>query len=165
MNPMKLVALRYPSLRSILVATALCCTPLAAFAPAAAHACGPYVMSKEASVRFTVWNHFNAVSRGDAARLTALWDPDAQITSGSRTENAKSAIARWTQHGKDVRHVIQSLAVVGDRATVHARVTFAGATYDDLLTLARKNGSWRLIAKVSQPMVASVGAMEPRNAY
>jgi ketosteroid isomerase-like protein len=167
-------ARRFSSIRSLLVAAALACASALTLETGTAHACGGYGAMKSFQVRRAVQGHFAAVARGDAARLAALWDPDAKILSVSdadtflpvrRSETVKSAIARWTEHGKDLRHTLESVKVEGDRATVRARVTFAGGTYDDVLTLARKKaGEWVLVGKTSM-LVRGLRATSPTKIY
>jgi hypothetical protein len=109
----------------------------------------------EAAVRKHVEQHLTAIKKADRLTLEKSWAKDvARITTvDSKNQIVSQPIAKafdlWTDKPTpNMSYTIQSIDVVDDKmATVKATIQWRSGVYDDVLTLMKVNGQWKLTGK------------------
>ncbi len=120
-------------------------------------ACGGYGQpSQEDQAVNVVASHLDAVRRGDAKQLDALWHDRAKVTAvtakGKRVSRIGKAIKRWTKRpDAKMTYSIASTDVRDGVATVKLSLTWHGQKYEETLTLKRRGkqrfAGYELVAK------------------
>jgi ketosteroid isomerase-like protein len=143
----------------------------ALMAPAApAHACGGPIRERVEvdPARAVVDAHFAALARGDGKAARALWSNKARVLSYdadgavATREPVRKALRRWLAARDGLSWQVIEVAPPTTRGvvTVRVEVTWNGATYDDVLTVAPVGAAGALVitTKTSRPRATSAVA-------
>jgi len=158
------------TIATILAAFAL---SLAAAPAAPAHACGGDMQSEADRLieraAATVDASFAAIAAGDTKAFKKLWSRDARVTSKNasgkgqaHSSSVKKALKKWLARRAEMSWTVESVTPTFDGAEVHATVTWAGTTYDDVLQL-RDLGDGRMV--IIDKVTTARAAVEASSGY
>jgi len=99
--------------------------------------------------------YVKAMTRGDRAELERIFFEGASEVGhyeGKLLWNSRDTFIRMCEDAGDASlnlpWLIRNLSIHGDIAVVHVQNDWAGMPFDDLLTLLKHEGSWRIVSKV-----------------
>lgn len=102
-----------------------------------------------------VGTYVTAMTRGDCADLERIFFEGASEVGhyeGELLWNSRDAFIRMCEDEADASIVptwtIRDMSIHGDIAVVHVQNDWAGMSFDDILTLLRHDGTWRIVSKV-----------------
>lgn len=108
-----------------------------------------------ASVTGLVGNYVSAMTRGDRTELERMFFEAASEVGhyeGKLLWNSRDAFIRMCEDEGNASlkpdWTIRNLSIHGDIAMVHVQNDWAGMRFDDLLTLLKHDGVWRIVSKV-----------------
>ncbi|MCY1126569.1 nuclear transport factor 2 family protein [Frigidibacter sp. RF13] len=108
-----------------------------------------------AAIVDVVHTYVTAMTAGDRPALERIFFEKASEVGhfdGELLWNSRDAFIRMCEEAAsgaaNVSWSIRSLAVHGDIAVAHVEDDWAGMRFDDLLTLVRHEGAWRIVSKV-----------------
>lgn len=102
-----------------------------------------------------VGTYVNAMTRGDRSELERIFFEAASEVGhydGKLLWNSREDFIRMCKDEAQVAAepdlTIRNLAIHGDIAVVHVQNDWAGMRFDDILTLLKHEGVWRIVSKV-----------------
>jgi hypothetical protein len=114
--------------------------------------------SEIAAVEATAWAYLDALYDGDADRLGKLFLPESGLFTG--TADGQAAVVprdawldrvRGRQSARDARHAntnaVFAIEVIGTVAMARVTASHPPNRFDDLLSLVKTSGGWKIAAK------------------
>ena len=108
-----------------------------------------------AAITEVVRTYVTAMTAGNRAQLERVFFEGASEVGhyeGKLLWNSRDAFIRMCEdeagNSGEASWAIRNLSVHGDIAVVHVEDDWAGMRFDDILTLLRHEGAWRIVSKV-----------------
>lgn len=108
-----------------------------------------------AAITDVVNTYVTAMTAGNRAELERVFFEDASEVGhyeGELLWNSRDAFIRMCEdeagNSSKASWTIRNLSVYGDIAVVHVEDDWAGMRFDDILTMLKHEGDWRIVSKV-----------------
>jgi hypothetical protein len=108
-----------------------------------------------AAITAVVNTYVTAMTAGSRAELERVFFEDASEVGhyeGNLLWNSRDAFIRMCEdeasNSSKASWEIRNLSVHGDIAVVHVEDDWAGMRFDDILTMLKHEGAWRIVSKV-----------------
>lgn len=108
-----------------------------------------------AAITDVVSTYVTAMTAGNRAELERVFFEDASEVGhyeGNLLWNSRDAFIRMCEdeanNSSKASWEIRNLSVHGDIAVVHVEDDWAGMRFDDILTMLKHEGVWRIVSKV-----------------
>ena len=124
-----------------------------------AFCCGPYTVNE------TVKEHLAAIENGDQEKLRAVWAKEgAQIVEvkqgKAKVKDLEKTFKLWTlaKNPKLDGKILAVNKITKELAVAQISLKWQGELYNEVLTLAKRGGNWKIINKTYEVPKSSIGS-------